>query len=156
MSRTSMLGSWRGVYEYDPEFKINLRTGFVLDLHPTKWTWLTGGFYGSVQDLEGGVPGVGTIHGSTSWGAIQFLKTMPVAYGFENGKPVSIATALREKGHSVESEIKGFPIIYTGKRTDEDKAAGKWTISSFRFLVDGRMAQYPGKISGRWTMQRTA
>ena len=150
-------GTWHGEYTYGPLYEAlaGKRVPFVLSLTES---WLQR-FAGYVRDdaSKGGQPERGRIAGKRRGAAIEFVKTMPVGYVFDDeGRMEEKSSWVRRVFGVEQPDASPHRIHYSGDLSaDGQSVAGKWQIQSRVIARDGGVAHVFGG-EGTWTARRVS
>jgi hypothetical protein len=98
--------------------------------------------------------GTGTIRGTVLGSVIRFVKRMPSAFTWSNGRALSFSEHLAELGHPGIPDRPGLPIHYAGRFEGPDQASGEWVIRQRHLRVARGLWLRCPKTTGTWTMRR--
>ena len=156
MSRGSrdLRGLWHGTYTYEATGEIALpvpTTRFELAITRSGF----GLFRGTVTEDAAPIDrGTGTIRGYVLGSSIRFVKRMPIAFIWSNGRPVLFSARLAELGFPGLPERPAPPIHYAGRFDGPDQASGVWVIRKGHLrAARGVWVSIP-RTTGTWTMRR--
>jgi hypothetical protein len=98
--------------------------------------------------------GTGTIRGYLLGNSIRFVKRMPVAFVWSNGRSVLVSERLAELGHPGLPNRPGARFQYAGHLLSPDQASGEWVIREQHLRVARGVWVRVSRTSGTWTMRR--